>query len=398
MTGTNGRATFTGLTAGPHTVTAVRSGFHLLTLYATSASFVSMPLRPVAGATATLQGNALFTQAPGTTLLVGCTAFDDANEFGVRTANSAPTTIPATTIRPNRPAIVTAFGGVFEPTVRPPFSFQGFQSLGTDLMSFTPPLAPPAAGEASNQSLVLLPSAGSQGFLAQGNDFDFSLATGLDLNNLLGGVPFVRVTASLQGFGGQVLLGVGFSKLNTGTTYTTDASWTQPGFAALGLFGANAGAWVVTDARDASGRISRHRFLLNTLTGLSEGTLLDPQAIPTITLPAPFVGPPVVEFADVLNNVAFPGAHATVDVTAEDVNGRRWLVLVQDTDAAGGTDMVQYPDLSGVTGLQTGTWTVKVESRLWVWFPTVSGDLLLAERRHAEVTYSRGVSIPFTVQ
>lgn len=400
MTAANGRVSFTGLTAPDHTITVVRAGFHLLTIYRTTAAMASLPLRPLTGATATLQGNVLFTQAPNTTVLVGSTAFDDANEFGVRTTNAAPTKIPSTALLPNRPAIVTAFGGVFEPTAPPAFSFQGFQSLGADLMSLTPPLAPPAAGGNSDQNIVLLPSAGAFGSLIGAYTEDFGLATGLDTTSLVGGLPFVRVTASLQGFGGQVLMGVGFATAAGGTSYNLQANWTQPGFAGLATLGPL--AWVVADARDQSGRISRHRVLLN----LQTGNVVDetnPQPIPTVSVPGTtFTGSPLVTFADVVDPAVFAlgGGLAHVDVTAEDVPGRRWLLIVADTDPVGGSESVQFPDLSvaGVTGLQAGTWSIRAEARLWFSFTASPHDFVLLERRRAEVNYSRGIAIPFTIQ
>jgi hypothetical protein len=401
-TGTDGRALIPGLTAGRHTVTVVRAGFHLLTIYDTSATLLSLPLRPITNATATLQGNAVFTQVPGATVLVGCSAFDDQNLLGARTSSSAPTTIPPTAVLPNRPMIVTALGGVLEPSMQPAFSLQGFQSLASDLMTFAPPLAPPAAGAASDHSIPLVPSVGSFGSLSGARDLDFG-GTGVDLGDLNGvvnGVPFVRVTASLQGFGGQVLLGVGFSQLDMGTVYKTDANWSGPGFAALANFGATLAAWVVTDARDGSGRISRHRFLLETTTGLAIGGVLPPQAVPAITLPTgSFANSPAVEFTDVLDPAAIPtGGLATLDVSAEDAQGRRWTMIVPDTDAVGGLDTVQFPDLTGVAGLQAGTWTMRVEARLWLSLTGGADNWVLTERRRAEVNYSRSLAVPFSIQ
>jgi hypothetical protein len=406
-TGSNGRITFSGLVAAAHTITVVQPGFHLLTIYNTSAAFASLPLRPLSNATATLRGNVLFTQAPSTTALVGSTSFDDPNELGVRTTSTSPTTIPATNVTPNRPAIVTAFGGVYEPTARPAFTSQGFQSLGTDLMSLTPPLLPPAAGSASDQSLVLLPSTGAFGSLGTPlPQLDFGLATGLDTTNLAGGAPVVRVTSSLRGFGGQALMGVGFAtQLAMGTTYTIDANWTLPGYVTFAPFDVNLMAWIVADARDTSGRISRTRILFDTLAGSSLMTV-QPQPIPTVTTPvAPFVGSPSVEFADVLdpNTMTGPilvGGQAMIDVIAEDAAGRRWTMLVVDTDVAGGTDTVQFPDLAGagVTGLQTGTWNVRPEARLWFSLSANGNEYVLADRRRVEVSYSRGLAVPFTIQ
>jgi hypothetical protein len=402
LTGTDGRRVFSGLAGADHTVTVVRQGYDLLTIHRTTAAFLSLPLRPLGGATATLQGNAVFTQAPGTTVLVGCSAFDDANEFGVRTANASPTAIPPTPIVPNRPAIVTAFGGAFEPTMVPTFTLQGFQSLGPDATSPTPPLLPPAAGESVTTNLALLPSAGAFGSLIGPYSKDFGLATGLDVGNLVGGAPIVRVASSFQGFGGQVLMGVGFAQLTTGTTFAINANWTQPGFVGLAGFGAELTTWIVADARDQDGRISRHRVLLDILAGTVPPQSTEPQPIPTVSIPSgPFPGAPTVEFVDAADPAVIPGGVVVVDLTAEDATGRRWTLLLADTDAAGGTDTVQFPDLAaaGVTGLASGTWTVRAETRLWLSLSGASfANCVLAERRRAEVAYSRGIGIPFTIQ
>jgi hypothetical protein len=274
-------------------------------------------------------------------------------------------------------------------------------------MSLTPPLLPPAAGSASDQSLVLLPSTGAFGSLGTPlPQLDFGLATGLDTTNLAGGAPVVRVTSSLRGFGGQALMGVGFAtQLAMGTTYTIDANWTLPGYVTFAPFDVNLMAWIVADARDTSGRISRTRILFDTLAGSSLMTV-QPQPIPTVTTPvAPFVGSPSVEFADVLdpNTMTGPilvGGQAMIDVIAEDAAGRRWTMLVVDTDVAGGTDTVQFPDLAGagVTGLQTGTWNVRPEARLWFSLSANGNEYVLADRRRVEVSYSRGLAVPFTIQ
>jgi hypothetical protein len=73
-------------------------------------------------------------------------------------------------------------------------------------------------------------------------------------------------------------------------------------------------------------------------------------------------------------------------------------VLYEDTDPQGGTRTVQFPDLTGLTGLVPGTWNIQAEGRLFL-APTMSaGNLLLEERRRGEVTFARSQPVPFTIQ
>ena len=101
-----------------------------------------------------------------------------------------------------------------------------------------------------------------------------------------------------------------------------------------------------------------------------------------------------------LDPAAIVQGRATVDVVAEDAAGRRWTMLVPDTDVAGLTDTVQFPDLTGagVSGLQTGTWNVRPEARMWVSTTTPTDEFVIADRRRLEVTYSRGLPVSFTIQ
>lgn len=401
-TGNDGRATFSSLTAGPHTVTVVRAGFHLMTLYASTAAFVSLPLRPLASATSTLTGSTLFTQAPGTTVLVGSTAFDDPAQLGVRTTNAAPTAIPVTALVPNRPFFLTAFGSVFEPTTVPTFTLQAVQPIGVDLTNLTtvPPVQPAAAAGQVTTTLALLPAAGGLGSLIGGFTVDFATASGIDFANLVGGRPTVRVLASLQGFGGQLLAGVGVATASTGSAYSVNANFSSPAFLALDPFDPQ--PWIATEVRDTSGRISRHRVRLSEQLGVVDPAFGPALAIPVITSPSGASAAPAVTFDDVLDPAApVVDGLAVHEVIAEDAAGRRWTVLVSDTDAVGGLETVQFPSVAatGLPGLATGSWNVVVEGRL---FDSLSGataeQFVLAERRRSELHYSRSASVAFTVQ
>ncbi len=399
LTDVFGRVTLTGLAGTEHTITIVRAGYDLLTLYQTRSAFVSLPLRPRTNATATLRGTVAFQQAPGTTAVVGSSAVDDRSVLGVRTTNAAPNTIPDTPIIPNRPQVLTAFGGVLEPTAAPTFSLQGYQMFGPTLMVPTPPAAPVAAGEVSQQSLALVTSMGTITQTLGAFPKDFALAQGLDVGNLVGGKPIVRVTLSLNGFEGQVLAGLGSATLVMGATFSVNANFGLTAVAGFALFAPV--AWVVTEARDTMGRVSRHRGLLDATTG-TVLFFLEAPSIPTVTAPTgPASGSPAVTFADGLDGAVVPGGQGIVEVTAQDSTGRSWVILVVDRDPAGGTDTLQFPDLAtaNVAGLAAGTWSVRAEARLLISLTASSSDdLMLTERVRQEVLYARSSAVSFTIQ
>jgi hypothetical protein len=269
---------------------------------------------------------------------------------------------------------------------------------------------PPGAHDALTLALpmtaILGPDLGSP---LSDYSVDFSMATDLDTTNLVGGRPTVRVTASLVGFGGQALFGVGWATAGATTgMFNVNASWSRTGLLGLLPFNPDPAnppnaprGWIVAEARDQDGRISRERRLLNLQTGTLISSMEPPPGIPSITAPGgPIVGAPAVTFADRLNPPGVPGV-GFVDMTAEGPGGRRWTILALDVDDATGTDTLQFPDLAsaGITGLQLGTWNVRVETR--VMFPVSTptpDDFTLAERRHEESFYARSVAVPFTIQ
>ncbi len=395
-TGVDGRAEFAGLGAGPWTVTIARAGYDLVTLYRTGAAYASLPLRPLTNATATLQGTMQFVPTPGTTVVVGNTAFASHSPLGVQTATATPTVVPDTPIVPNRMQVVTAFASIFEPTAAPTFSSHGYQMLGVNFTTLTLPGAPAAPGTVSRQDVTLLPSTGGITQLANPFPVDFALATGLDTANLVGGRPVTRVTGSLNAFDGQALFGVGFVVLSTGAVYTIDANFGLPasGYAVFGpVF------WVVSEARDTTGNSSRHRGFLDLATG---GVLVGPGPLPIPAVSsAGGTGSPLVTVVDVLDETTVPAGKAALDLTATDTDGRRWVVLATDGDALGTPEAIQLPDLgtAGVVGLRTGAWNLRAEARLWLAATgATADDWTLTERTRMEVLYARSAATAITVQ
>ncbi len=396
-TGADGRATLTGLVAATHTVTLVRSGYHLVTLYDSGVAHASLPLRPEAGATGTLSGTVGFQGGAGVTALVGDTAFDDPMVLSVRTTTAAPTAIPATAIRPNRPQLISTFTGVFEPAAVPTYLAHACTMCGTDGLTASAPTGPVSVGGTSSPTLAPLTAAGTQASLLAPFTKNLAQATGLDTGNLAG-APTVRMTASLAGFGGQALMGVGFATVTTGASYSVNATY------ALGFLGLLApyvpSIWVVTEARDAGGNVSRHRALFL----ISNGSLIDllaPPAIPTITAPGgPSTGEPAVTFVDRLDRATLPAGLAIGEVVATDPQSRQWRLLYEDGNGAGGNRTVQFPPLggTGATGLANGAWSVRAEGRLFLSTTSLQGDLMLEDRRRMEVTYARAAAVTFTVQ
>lgn len=392
-----GRVTFSGLTALEHTITIVRAGYELVTLYATRTAFASLPLRPRTGATATLSGDVV-TPGAGATVLVSTSAPDDRGVLGVRTANASPTTIPETAIVPGRPQVLTAFAGVFEPTSTPTFTAAACNLLGPTGLVPSPPTAAAAGGEQSRQTLTLVPAAGTTGNLLAYPE-DFALAAGLDLGSLVGGRPRVRFTASLNGFGTQVLAGVGYAVPAAGGEFELNGTFSKGLLDSLAPF--TPAAWVLAEAQDTAGRRSRSRALLVPAFGTTFGGI-GPPAIPGLVAPGgPATGAPAVEFADVLDPAAIAGGIASFELVAVDPAGRRWLVLGFDRDPVGGTQTVQFPDLAtaGVVGLQTGSWSVQAEVRLSLSVTgATSDDFVLAERVRLEFHAARSAPQTFTVQ
>jgi hypothetical protein len=396
----DGRASFTTGASTRSTITVVHASYHLTTIYDSAAAFVSVPLRPRASATATLQTTAQ-TTVPNTHLL-GCSAIDDAATTAVLAPSGSPNDVSAI-VKPLRPLAVSMFGGTFEPTSQPEFSTQACLLLGTNGVTPTPPLSPIEPGATLSRNVAMLPVAATL-TATRGGPKDFGLAVGLDTANLVGSRPLVRVASSLGGFGGQLLTGVGFAELVSGAAFNVES--TVAAGMLTGLGGLGPINWLLTEASDTDGRISRHRAgLMPSILPLPilipQDQLPAPLSIPTITAPAgPFTGSPSVTFDDVLDPAPVTNGVAVVDVLAQDAGARQWRMIVADRDGAGGTDTVQFPDLGTViVGLRAGSWSMRAEARIFSGSSSsVTADaFVLSERRRMEVGYARSKTEPFQV-
>ncbi|MCC6670063.1 MAG: hypothetical protein IT458_03320 [Planctomycetes bacterium] len=396
-TGGDGRAVFTGLTQASYSVTLIRDGYHLVTLLDSPAGFVSLPLRPRTGATATFTGAMVFVPSAGATALIGSNLLDDPREEEIATASATPTLIPSTAIRPNRLQATTGFVGIYEPTQLSTYQSFAVQMTGSTGTALTPPPNTTAPGAALNLTLSALNAAGTTRNLALPYGLDFAAAAGLDTANLVGR-PTGRIVASLQGFPGMTLFGVGFTTLGTGAVYTVNGTYSLSTVLALGAYAPV--LWVSAEARDTAGNLSRHRRLIG---DASVGTTVDtgaPLGVPTITAPAgAFTGSPSFEFQDRLDASSLIGGFAFHSFTATDPLGRSWTLVRNDVDGAVGNATVQIPDLAGVSvpGLAAGSWAVTAESHLLFSATFSPGSYNLEEIRRQQVKYARAAPRNFTV-
>ncbi|MGC6487892.1 MAG: Ig-like domain-containing protein [Planctomycetota bacterium] len=387
-----------------HTVTIVHPDFDVVTLVDTQAAEVSLPLTPSTAATATVTGNVFFEPAAGVTALVGSTAVAGGGVLGVQTDAASAGAIPAFEVLPNRPQVLTGFGGGFEPTAAPAYALSGCQVLGPAFVAPTAPPAPSEPGGATNVTFALLPvppvispNPATDPSLSVPYALDFGLATGLDTSDLVGGGPRVRCATSLLGFTGQALTGVGVATASAGAAYDVDVNYSLPILTGLASYAPL--AWLVAEAEDSAGRVSRARALI-----VPAAQVVAPGAPPPLAVPAvaggTFTGAPLVSFDDVLDAATVIGGAALTDLAILDSTGRRWLVLVPDRDGAGGQSAVQLPDLSASAnpGLGAGEWVVTAESRV---FLAGSGatvdDFALTERFRQEVNYARSAAATLTV-
>lgn len=396
-TGSDGRATFSGLTAPTHTVTLLASGFHVKTLLATPAGFASLPLvsQTAANAFASLAGSAVFTAATGQTALIGSNLLTDASVQVLQSTTAAPTSIPKSNIRPSRLHALTVFAGSFEPIATATYSFAGSEILGTDGLTPSVPKEVPAAGQTLSPALTLLTAATGTLNLAATYGVDFGAAAGLDTGNLAA-KPTVRFMSSLKGFEGMTLLGVGYTTADAGTNWIVNGTYALT--AAAQLAPLNPVIWVSTEARDRSGNLTRHRrLILDNATGVTYATGA-PIGIPTLQPPGgASTGSPSVTFEDRLDPAQIIGGNAFQTLTATDPAGRTWSLVRQDGDAAVGPVTIQWPDLAGETGLATGSWSVRAESVLFFAIGYGPGDFMLEELRRQEVMYARSAAVTFTV-
>jgi|GEM_PF-2310690 len=407
----SGVATFA--TALPsHTITVIHPDFDLISMFATSAADVSLPLTATGDATATLSGSVFFDPATGAAAIVGSSAAADPSVMGTP-ATSGPTGASfSMSIVPNRAQVVTTFGGGFEPTAVPAYALSGCQLCGPTFLDPTAPPRPVGPGETTNVNLVLLPvppvispNLPTDPSLLAPVSVDFGGATGLDLADLVGGAPKARATLSLGGFAGQALAGIGVMTSVGGGVYAVDANYSLPIINALNGFNdlcdpqLGPCAWLVSEAEDSSGRVARTRALVLPLQQTTLPGSPAPMAIPTVT-GGTFTGAPEVSFEDVVDEATVIDGLGITDLTITDPNDRAWLVLVSDGDDASGQNIVQLPSVSSSLdpGLALGGWSVVAESRVFI-ATGVAGveDLVLTDRFRKEVSYSRSAAATLTV-
>ena len=397
-TGVDGRAVFTGLAAPTYSVTLVGLGYDVVSLLDTAAGFVSLPMRPQMGATATVAGNLVFIPSAGDSAIVGTNIIDDVRQEEIRTQTTTPVILPTTAVRPNRPFVVTAFSGSFEPTSTPTFSNYACLICGPTGLTREAAQTPVAPGQGVAFTAPLIPAAGTTRNLASGYTKDLGTWGGLDAANLVGD-PTVRVMASVFGLSGMTLTGVGFAnQVGATTSYDIDATYSLS--AALTMVSLGSRLWVSTEAEDTMGNVARHRRLVvDTTLGVTLASAATP-GIPTVTAPiGPFTGSPAVTFQDRLSAASIFSGFGMQVLTATDSSGRNWRVLMEDTNGAVGGTTVQLPDFAGVIepGLATGSWSVMAESHLYFNLIFSTGDFLIEEMRREEVTYSRAATQSFTV-
>jgi len=394
MTGADGRAMFAGLGATAYSVTVVAPGHHLKSLLTTSASFVSLGVRPLEKATATLQGAVVFAGAAGATARVGCNAFDDPLTYAL--TPSAQFVLPAVAIRPNRLLVLTGFAGPFDQNGNGTFTTSICSMCGTSGIQPTPALSAVAPDASTSQALSIQnPAPGSTVTTTRYNR-DFAASTGL---GTLQGTPTVRMAMSMLGISGTVLFGVGTATV-AGNATSFDVQATYSLINAVTLTPMSPVLWVSLEAKDGSGNLARHRAIVADVgTGTTLGSWPTP-GIPTVTAPAgSFTGAPSVTYADRLDVATIPGGIALTELTATDPAGRTWSVLREDRTGAVGATTWQLPDLSGagVVGLATGTWKVHVAEHLAFSVTAVPGDFLFEELRRASVTFARTAEVDFVV-
>jgi hypothetical protein len=416
LTGPDGRVPFAVTGGNLHTITIVSDGYDLITLTATPVGFVSLPLVPLQNRTATWTGTLTFPPVPGGTVILGNTAIDGGAPMGVQSRSTAPSQVPDVAVVPNRPQLITGFAVPAAITAQPTFLAQGMvPAIGEGLGVAAPgPPGVPGGTVSQNLSLVTtivppLPNSNITSLLGVlDRDFAGAAASGLVLSTEPASLPRCRVTMSVPGFAGQAVAGIGFTQPGVGSVYRVDAQWGQLLVEALKddidpeRTSIQPVGWVVVEASDNAGRISRNHTFLDLELGSFTAAGFEPPAIPVITSPTQtFLRAPLVTYADVVTLDPLFGRQGIFDIAAQDAAGRRWLVLQLDRDDAGGTNDLQFPDIAaaGRAGLAAGSWDIRVEARAFVTVTQSSVDnFMLTERTRQEVNYSRSASVVFTVQ
>ncbi len=368
----DGSVTFTGLASARYSITLVRAGYHLYSLLNTGAAQLSLPMRPLAQATATVSGTLAFGVIPGMSAKAGLNLLDDdSNDGGVNTNSTNANTLDAVAVRPNRPLMATGFAGILPPTGKPAFLFTSAELASTNGGKGVnlPPQSVKGGGQAYTVAMAMAAPAVTGKYLVP-YTVDLSKALGLDTTKLDGDLQ-VHLLASLGGFSGTSLMGLGFTT-GTGSIRSVDGNYdtgTLLSFAGLGPL-----LWSSVQAKDQAGNISRSRAVF---TDTSFGLVLvlgDMPGVPVLDAPAGnFTGSPAVTFADRMDTASLANSVAPRRIRAVDSKDRRWDLYSFDEDgtSASAKDTIQFPVLpSGTVGLSTGAWKITVED----WFVLAPGS------------------------
>ena len=393
-----GRVDLGTVPAGLFTVTAVADGYGITTIAGVDAGFVSIPLSPI-GATesdATVSGRIAFDPSGGRTAVIGINTLADPVNEVVATATGQPVELDPATVLPNRPLAISGFAGVF-----PLADFTGLtgffcQLCGPDLTTPTAGIVPPGVGESAEFTAIAAPVERTLLEIPGGFSLDFAAAEGLAA---LAGTPDVRVVASLGGFPGVSLIGLGRATPTAGEAFQIAATLSLPGVAGLAALAPV--YWVSTTAVDGDGAVSRHRQLIvDPNVGTTFGTW-GPPGIATPSGPAGGSdGAPEITVADRLDPAIVPGGNAVRRLVLRDPAGRAWQILWPDRDGAGGSDVLQVPILDGLglVGLATGTWTVESEATVFFSLTATPDDFAITELVRQPVTFSRSARVAVEVR
>jgi len=398
-TDANGIATFTGLTQPKYSITLIKSGYHVFSLLNTAAGTVSLPMRPETDATATAAGQIDFTALPNFTAEVGVNLLPDAaDDFRTATDKSTPTVLQNTVVRPNRPLVISGYANVYPATAKPAFLLSGHSLRKTSSTATVYPAPPAVVGPGG--SYVISQKLGSPApvnMLAPVS-FDLSTAGGLDTLTLTGGKPEIHFLASLGGFAGMSLMGVGFAT-GSGSSFSGDGTYdlgTITGLTPLGPI-----LWMSMQAEDGDGNIARSRALVAD-PNLPVGVVLAPvPGIPTVAQPSgTFTDSPEITFEDRLVAGSVASSLAIREIKAVDAQKREWVAVYVDEDGAVTAAKVQLPVLSGsgLTGLAAGGWAVSIDDALLIAPGLSASEFNLEDIRRLELSFARAKPETYTVQ
>ena len=345
-------------------------------------------------------------------MIAGSNLFDDAATLVIQSSTNTPTVLAQTSIQPNRPMVLTGFGGVFPATANPSFTSVYCNLLGANLLSASPPAAPVAPGATQTVAMALRDVGSGFGALVPYGGIDFGASTGLDISTG-SPQPSVRFAATLDGFVGQATVGVGFRSGSTLGAVTANGSFSTAMLTGLAVYSPI--SYVVSELRDAAGSIARTRALLNPVTNIATTQVLPqdvplrgPNPLPTYKLP------PSLDFYDAIDTsqveTTVSGSFALglaglydIQIVRDSGGVRRgWRLIVEDADGGVSPTPVvrsyQLPPRGTGATLEPGTWTVTTNARIFLPRTGSARNLLLGEAAHGEVSFSRTPVYTITVQ